>query len=66
MAHGLSIEDRASIERASYEVDESLLDWFSSLTLRERLRSAARFLTTLNRFQVVKSDDEAPENLAAR
>ena len=64
MSQGLTQEDHDLIERASYDVDESLLAWYETLSLIERVRSSVNFLTTLSRFR--KVEDEAPQNLPDR
>ncbi|MHC4849522.1 MAG: hypothetical protein ACYTEG_13845 [Planctomycetota bacterium] len=42
---------RADLERASHEVDRTLIRWALSLTPRERLRAATRTARMLGRFR---------------
>ena len=52
------LSDREELEAASYEVDETLLRWTLSLSLRERLRAATRSSRMLDRFEHVSPSKE--------
>lgn len=45
------------IARAASEVDESLLEWYRSLSMTERLRAASRNAATLERIARAASRD---------
>lgn len=47
--------DADELERASFEVDQTLLGWSLSLSLRERLRAATRTARMLGRFRRVEA-----------
>lgn len=48
--------DAEAVERASYEVDLSLLRWFMKLSPRERLREASRSARMIERFRRRSAD----------
>ena len=52
-----SASDAHEQEAASFEVDITLLHWFASLSLRERLRAASRFTRVLGRFRDVPTSE---------